>query len=225
MKTQVWSKVEEKWADLLTLQDNEVHRLKVTGNMLTLKRNLGKVLEALEQGKAPADCGAKVIETIDPRTITKAELGEGNGSLTIHGGGTTAKSLKFSTGEGNADQILGLILAQSGRAFQPKQEEISVVEALIPPGVVGLVVGGLSFAAYDAASKMAQGEDVEVNGLRRRGMKRMLLSVAEMLGTTGITIVGGVLLLLIAAWAVRRITHRPMRTVLLPADAVLTNPV
>lgn len=217
MEPRIWSKVEEKQAHVLMLQGHEVHLLKVTGNMLTLKRNVKNALEALGQGRGPKEAGAKPVATLDARSIAKAELSPGNGSLTLHGEAEKGKKLAYSTGDNDADAILRAILAESGRAFRPTQEPIGVGEALLPPAIIGAIGGGLSFALYDSAAKMASGEDVEVTGIRRRGIKRMLINAAEVLGTGGSIGVGVLVLALVLAWAVRRITHRPERTVWLPA--------
>lgn len=219
METQIWSKAEEKWAYILVLRGNEVHHLKVTGSMVTLKRNLKGVLEALEQGKEPSDAGAKWVETLDARTISKAEVSPENNSLTIKGEGDKAKELSYTTGDSNADEILRAILAQSGRTFQPAQEEIDAIEAVLPPIFVGAVGGLLWGLVYHSAGKLATGEDVEVEGVRRRGLQRMLITVAEILGTNGTIAVGVVLLLLVVGWAAKRLIHRPKRTVWLPETA------
>jgi hypothetical protein len=219
MESQIWVKSEEKWAYIFTLRGHEVHRLKVTGNMLTLKRKVQGVLEGLQQGQDPSAVGAKSVETLDARTIGKAEVSPGNGSLTLHGEGDGSRTLKFSTADDNADEILKLVLAQSGRTFQPTQEEIGVVEALIPPVVIG-ALGGLFWAGvYQAAGEIAAGKEVEVRGFRRRGLQRMLITVAEILGPGGTYVAGVVLLVLILGWAVTRIVRRPERTVWLPEKA------
>jgi hypothetical protein len=219
MESQIWLKSEAKWAYILVLRGHEVHRLKVTGSMVTLKRNLKAVLEALEQGKAPSEAGAKSVETLDARAITKAEVSPGNSLLTLHGEGDNAKELTYSPADSNADEILRTILAQSGRTFQPTQEEIGVVEALLPPVIIG-ALGGLFWAGvYESAGKLAAGEVVEVHGVRRRGLQRMLIAAAEILGTGGTVAVGVVLLLLILGWAAKRIIRRPERTVWLPEKA------
>ncbi|QDV36572.1 hypothetical protein [Tautonia plasticadhaerens] len=218
MDALIWHKSEEKFANVLTLRGHEVHRLKVTGNVLTLKKKLQGVLEGLQQGKAPTEVGAKSIETLDARTIGKAQVSPGNGSLTLQGGEDGAKSLSFSTGDGNADEILREILAQSGKEFRPAQEDIGVVEALLPAVIAGGVGGLLWMGVYQAAGTLASGGDVEVSG-RRRGMKRLLAGVAEVLGTTGTIAVGVLLLVLVMGWAYRRLSKRPQRTVWLPESA------
>lgn len=219
MESQIWLKSEEKWAYILVLNGHEVYRLKITGNVLTLKRKVKGVLEALEQGQAPPDAGAKSVESLDARTIVKAQVSPGNSSLTIHGGADGTQSLSFSTADSNADEILRTILAQSGRTFQPTQEEIGVVEALLPPVILG-ALGGLFWAGvYQAAGKLAAGEEVAVKGVRRRGLQRMLIAVAEVLGTNGTIAVGVVLLVLILAWTAHQLVRRPERTVWLPEKA------
>ncbi len=216
METQIWSKSEEKWAYILVLRDQEVHCLKLTGNVFTLKGKVKTALEALSQGQAPAEVKAKAVETLDTRTISKAEVSPGNDALTLHGGQDGSKTLTYSTGEKNAEEILRAILAQSGRAFAPTKEEIGVIEALIPPVVIGAIGGFFCVGIYDDARKLAAGEDVEVTSIRRRGLRRLMITAAEMLGTNGSIAVGVALLLLIVGWAAKRIIHRPERTVWLP---------
>ena len=109
---QIWSKVQDKFAQILVLRGQEVHLLKVTGISLTLKRKVQGVLEALQQGQSPADAGAKPVETLDARAIRKAEVSPGNGSLTLHGEGDKPRKLTFSTADSDADGILQAILAQ-----------------------------------------------------------------------------------------------------------------
>jgi hypothetical protein len=219
MESQIWSKAEEKWAYILVLRGQDVHVLKVTGNLLTLKRNLKGVLEGLTAGQEPASVGAKSVETLDARTISKAEVSPGNNSLTLHGGPEGSKKLAYSTGDANAGEILQAILAQSGRTFQQSQEEIGIVEALLPPAIVGGIGGFLWAGVYQSAGQIAAGEEVEVKGFRRRGLKRILIWAAEMLGTGGTVAVGAVLLALILGWAAMRIIKRPERTVWLPENA------
>lgn len=216
METQIWFKSEEKWAYILVLRGHEISYLKVTGNVLTLKKNLQNTLEALQQGQNPAEVGAKVVQTLDARALTKAEVSPGNSHLTLHGGPDGSTRLIHTTADDNADAILQAIVAQSGKTFQPAQEEIGVGEALIPPVLFGAVGGVVWWLVYNAAGKMAGGENVEVHGFRRRGLQRILITAAQFLGTGGTIAVGVVLLLLIVAWAANRIIHRPERTVWLP---------
>ena len=69
--------------------------LKITGISLTLKRKVQGVLDALRDGKEPSDVGAKSLETLDARAISKAEVSPGNGSLTLHGSGEVRSQIEL----------------------------------------------------------------------------------------------------------------------------------
>lgn len=216
METQIWSKAEEKWAYILVLKGQDLYRLKVTGNVLTLKRKYQSALEALQQGQSPEDVGAKSVEVLNARSIQKAQVSPGNSSLTVYGGEDGSKSLSYSTGDDNADAILKTILAQSGKSFTVSQEDVGVVEALLPPLIIG-GLGGLGWGAvYQAAGTIAAGEEVEIKGARHRGIKRLLAWLGELLGTGGTIAVGVVLLALVLGWAVSRLVRRPQRSVWVP---------
>jgi hypothetical protein len=218
MESQIWSNSQEKRAYILQLRGQEVNVLKVTGNVLTLKRNVSKVLESLQQGQPASSAGASSVETLDTRTIKKAEVSPGNSSLTLHGGPEGSKKVSYSTSGSDADQILQTILATTGQTFQQSKEEIGVMEALLPPAIFGGLTGLFWWGVYQYAGQAAAGEEVEITG-RRRGFKQILLWVAEMLGTTGTIAVGVVLLALILGWAAARVVKRPERTVWVPQQA------
>ena len=216
MGSQIWMKSEEKWAYVLVLEGNEVHRLKVTGNMLTLKRKLQGVLEALQQGQEPAAAGAKTIETFDIRTLRKAQVSPGNGSLTLYGGEDGSQELKYTTADDDADKILQAVLTQAGLTFQSTQEEVGVGEALIPPVVIGAIGGLFCAGLYQSAGRIAAGEHLEAKRIRHRGLEQLMIRAAEILGATGTVVVSVALVVLVVGWAARRIIHRPERTVWLP---------
>ncbi|MHC5544200.1 hypothetical protein ACYOEI_38725, partial [Singulisphaera rosea] len=209
METQIWCKTQEKWANILILRGNEVSSLKVSGMSITLKGKVQGVLDALGQGQDPAEVKAKLQQTLDVRAIGKAVVSPGNSSLTLHGEGEGAPKVEFAPAEDNADEILRTILARSGRTYQPAQEEIGVVEALIPPALLGVVGGIIWGLIYHTAGELASGVDVEVNGVRRRGLQRILITIAGILGTNGSIAVGVLLLLLVVGWAAKRVVHRP----------------
>lgn len=212
---QIWSKVSEKFAYILVLRGQEVHLFKVTGMSMLLKGKVRKVLDALEQGQDPVEAGGKLVETLDARAIGKAEVAPGNGSLKLYGDGEKPRSISFSTEGSTADEVLKAILDQSGRNFQTEQEDIGVVEALVPPAIFGVLGGLLWLGINQSAGKLAAGEEVEARG-RRRAIQELLNWVAGLLGTTGTMILGGVLLALIVGWAGSRLVNRPQRTVWRP---------
>ncbi len=65
---------------------------------------------------------------------------------------------------------------------------------------------------YMAAVGTEQGDEARVHG-RNAGAKRLLLFVANLLGTNGTIAVGAILLALFVGWAVMRVVKRPQRLV------------
>lgn len=218
MQSQIWSKVDDKWATILMLRGHEVSCLSLNGLSLTLKRKVQGIVEALQQGKTPEEAGVKKAETLDARTIGRAEVSPGNDSLTLKGEGEGGKKLTFSTGGKDADRIVQAILAASGRDFLTTQEEIGAFESIIPPVLVGVVGGVISAAIYGAAGKLESGEQIEIKG-RRRGVQQLMISAAETLGTRGALGIGAAVVVLALAWGALRIVRRPHRTVWLPETA------
>lgn len=212
---QIWSKVSDKFAYILLLRDQEVQLFKVSGMSLTLKGKVRKVLDALEQGGDPGQAGGKVVETLDAKSIRKAEVSPGNDSLKLYGEGEKPRTLSFSTDGSRADEVLQIILAQSGRTFHTAQEEIGLIEALAPPAIIGVICGLLWAGLNQSANQLAAGGEVEIRGTRR-GLKQLMVRLAEMLGTSGTMALGVVLLLLVLGWAAARVFKRPQRTVWRP---------
>ena len=214
METQIWLNSKKNWrrpswADILMLRGHEVCSLRVMGDVLTLKRNVKAVIDELKKGQPPpSGTWAKWFKTLDARTLGKAVVNEDNSSLSLQGGGDGSTKLTYPTDDFNADEIVQVILAKCGRTFQPTKEQIGVVEALIPPAILG-AVGGLCWWAvlYQPAGRIAAGE--ELQRVRRSISQRLLLWVAELLGTGGTVVVGVLLLVLILGGAAKRVARRP----------------
>lgn len=215
MEQQIWVKSDEKWAYILVLRGHEVSRLKVTGSSFTIKKKVKAVLEALERGEAPADAGAKSVETLDARSIVKASVPPENASLTLYGGPDGATKLEHTSGSDDAGQILQAILAKSDRAFQPSQEALTAFEAVIGPVIIGVIGGFLWLGINQAAGEIAAGGHPEAHG-RRAAWGRMLIWAGGMLGQTGAAVLGVALLVLIVGWIAARLIKRPERTVWMP---------
>jgi hypothetical protein len=222
MEAQLWVKLqdEERWADILVLRGQEVYRLTVIADIKGLRHKLAPALEALQSGQDPQSLKADRVKSLNAQTITKADVSPDNEKLTLYYGENGSKKLIHSTGDNNAGAILQEILAQSGKTFQPVEVEIGASEALAGPVVVGVMAMAVVALIYANAGRMAAGQEVEVEGRNRiAGFLRSLKWMAQLLGPIGTIAVGAVVLILIVAWAVRSVTHRPKRTVWLPAQS------
>jgi hypothetical protein len=213
MDVQLWSKADEKRAVILALRDDEIHCLEVTGNKA--RQEAARILGALQQGQEPSTLSANSSSAIKVGSIGRAQVCEDNMLVEFHPEGENGKPLKFASGDKKGAEIIRAVLAGAGRPYREEKQDITAVEAVIPPIIIGVVGGFFWTMVYWAAGTIASGEEVKVSG-SRRGLGRMFVWAAELLGMNGTIIVGVLLLLAIIGWATMRVVRRPQRTVWQP---------
>lgn len=213
MESRVWANAQDKFVDFLVFRGEEIHTFRVRG--LMLKRKAQGIAEQIEQGAHPAEAGAKPTSTAI-HAIHQVDVSPSNKSLTFYAPDGT--KLKFTSSNADADAILATILERGGRTFIPAQQPIGVVEAVIPPTILGVIGGLFWLALQDTVQKHAAGEEVEVKG-RRQGMQKLLVWVADTLGSNGVMLVGVGLGILVVVWLLSRLLKRPERTVWVPATS------
>ncbi len=216
MDVQLWSKADEKRAVILALRGDEIHCLEVTGNKA--RKEAARILGALQEGQEPSTLGANSSSALKVGSIGRAQVCEDNTLVEFHPEGENGKPVKFASGDKKGAEIIRSVLARAGRPYREEKQDITAVEAVLPPIIIGVIVGFVWTMIYWTAGKIASGENVEVSG-RRRGLQQMFVWVAEMLGLNGTLAVGAVLLLAIIGWATMRVVRRPQRTVWQPEPA------
>ena len=210
MDLQIWSKVEDKRGIVLALRGDEVHRLEISGNKA--RQDVPRMMEALQQGLEPAVVGAHSVESLKLASIGQVQVSPDQDDVEFRAGGENGTTLKFSTAGNNAMEIARTILARTGRSFGEERQDITAVEAVLPPLIIGGILGVVWALLYGAAGQVASGEEIEVHG-RRAGLKRLFVMVAELLGVNGTLVLGAVLLLWILGWVTMRVARRPQRTI------------
>lgn len=210
MDLQIWSKVEEKRGVILALRGDAVHRIGISGRKA--RREVPKMIEALEQGQEPASLGAGSVETLKVGSIGRAEVNPEKNHVKFRAEGDDGASLKFSTSDYGAAEIARLVLARAGRAFHEERHDLGPLEALFQPALIGAIIGFFWWLLYNSANQLAAGGEIKV-GNRRRGLQQIMIQVAEMLGVNGTLMIGAALLALILGWAAMRVVRRPQRTV------------
>ncbi|MCW5558829.1 MAG: hypothetical protein KIT22_13495 [Verrucomicrobiae bacterium] len=197
---------------MLMLRNHEVTSLKVIGNLSPFEEQVQETLRGLEEGRLVTEVGAEVVAALDVRTIRKAHVDRGNKWLTLYGGEDGTKSLSFWTEGSNAEEILQTILSLSGKSFSQSREDVGVIEALAGPASIGMLAGLGWFALYYSAASIEAGEQVKFRGRT----KAFFSQLGYLLGTSGVIVVGVVLLALVLVWGFRVIRKRPQRTVWVP---------
>lgn len=172
----------------------------------------------MQEGQEPSTLGANSSSALKVGSIGRAQVCEDNTLVEFHPEGENGKPVKFASGDKKGAEIIRSVLARAGRPYREEKQDITAVEAVLPPIIIGVIVGFVWTMIYWTAGKIASGENVEVSG-RRRGLQQMFVWVAEMLGLNGTLAVGAVLLLAIIGWATMRVVRRPQRTVWQPEPA------
>jgi hypothetical protein len=210
MDLKLWSKVEEKRGIVLALRGDEVHRLEVTGSKA--RADVLRILDVLQQGQEPGGVGANSVQSLKLASIGEVRTSPDHDHVELRSENERGTTLKFPTDGKNATEIAQTIVARTGRSFREEQQDITAVEAVVPPLIIGLIVGVLWALLYGTAGQVAAGEQIEVHG-RRAGLKKLFVMVAEMLGMNGTLVLGGVLLAWILGWGTMRLVRRPQRTI------------
>lgn len=121
-------------------------------------------------------------------------------------GKTDEATLYFATMNtfAQARELAGAI----GRPSRESEPRSSLIGLLSFPGIVFLACGVILGLIYLAANDLESGKDVPVGG-RRALLKAIIAGIASVLGTKGVLIIGGILLLLIFVWVVKNILAWP----------------
>jgi hypothetical protein len=210
MDLQVWSKAEEKRGVVLALRGDEVHRIEVTGNKA--RQEVPRIIGGLQQGQEPAILGANSVQTLKLASIGQTRVSPDQDEVEFRVEGENGSTLTFSTSDNKAGEIARTVLARTGRSFREEQQDIAAFEAVLPPLILGVILGVVWALLYGTAGQLESGEEVQVHG-RRAFYKQLFAWVAGMLGVNGTLILGAVLLIWILGWATRRVIRRPQRTV------------
>ncbi|WP_435313647.1 hypothetical protein [Cellulophaga fucicola] len=83
-----------------------------------------------------------------------------------------------------------------------KNTEQKKTKAWIKPSMYSLIAAILTFAGYSSALKLEAGENVSVSG-SRRGLKKILISISETLGSTNTLILGTLITVVFIFFAIK----------------------
>ena len=113
------------------------------------------------------------------------------------------------------DVVLAALARRLGPRFKKQEVQYGVARAALAPLLTGAGLAAFTYIAVQAAIGIAEGEEAEIRG-RSQGVKRMFVWAVELLGPTGVTIVGAFLVLGCIAWLVARVKQPPLMITLSP---------
>lgn len=113
------------------------------------------------------------------------------------------------------DQFFQVVEDHLGDDFRFTEKELNRFEASLIPLAWVAGISFLTFVFYLAADEMAGGEEPEIQG-RRSGLKALVAWLINVVGTTGVLVVGGICLAIAVFVLVKRIVDPPILMTLAP---------
>jgi hypothetical protein len=221
METRVWHKIEDKQGTVLALTGDAVHHISFSGK--NAKQEATEAVTALLAGKDPATVVSSSSKAVPLAAINRVEVSHDHGTVKFH----TVEAdkpvkVEFMVRSGDdGPGIARAVVERTAITHPERSEDIGVVEALLAPVILGVIAGVAWVFVYFAATALDSDEEINVaqGGRRGRGLKRLIVFVAEILGTNGTIAVGAVLLAAFVGWAILRVVKRPQQLVWGPPAA------
>ncbi len=221
MDNRVWHKVEDKQGAVLVLTGDALHRIEFSGK--NAKREVTEVVTALLGGKDPASVVSSGSKTVPLSAIQRVEVSHDRDTvkfLTVEADKPVKVEFTVRSGD-DAPGIARAVVVRAAISHPERNEDIGVAEALLGPVIMGVIVGVLWAFVYGASTTLDAGEEINVaqGSSRGRFFNRIIVLIAELLGTNGTIAVGALFLAAFLGWAILRIVKRPQRLVWGPPAA------
>lgn len=151
---------------------------------------LGEQLARLEADPAATPDGAKHIPFA---TITNVRYNEKDQHLDIHyRQGKDKKEATFTFADTAEREEVFAELKKVLPTYSEKRQEMNAMSAGVKPLLVALVLSFFTYIGFRAAQQLAAGAEAEVSG-RHSGVKRLFAWLLDLLGPTGVLIIGGLM--------------------------------
>ena len=129
-------------------------------------------------------------------------------------GKTRMRNITFKDAA-HRDAALQALERRLAPRFTKAEVQYGVVRAALVPLLTTAALAALTYVSYMAAGGVAAGEAVDIHG-RARAQKRMFAWALEILGPTGVAVVGGLIVLGCIGWLVVRVKKPPLMVTLTP---------
>jgi hypothetical protein len=111
------------------------------------------------------------------------------------------------------DRAFDTLRRRLGPRFVKDEQQYGLAGAAFAPLATTLVLAGVTWFLMGAARELDAGVEVTIRG-SQRGLKRMVALALDLLGPTGVMIVGGLLVVASIAWLVARLKNPPLMATL-----------
>lgn len=107
------------------------------------------------------------------------------------------------------DAALRLIHKRLGPQFRWREEQYGLARAAGAPLITGALMSAFTYVSAMAATGLASGEEADIHG-RNRAAKSAFVWALDLIGPTGVWIVGGLAVVGCILWMVGRVKRPPL---------------
>ncbi len=160
----------------------------------------------IEEGESPLNVFGDRATMIPYFSIKKIKLEENDEDIEVYYKAEKDSKSKTLSPVDTAvrQEILTEIQSHLGEDFTTMTEKYSLPRAIFPSLMTLSVFIFITKFLYAVAARIAAGTEIEVSG-RRSGLKKLFLWILDLLGPTGVLILGGLLMLLTALVLFKRL--------------------
>jgi hypothetical protein len=153
-------------------------------------------------------------EEIAFRSISSVKANRHRSDLNVHynDGQVRIKNIDFDS-PAIRDRAFESLRRRLGPRFVKDEVQYNVLSAAFAPLLTVVVFAGITMFLMGAAQELADGVEARTSG-RNAFLKSMFVLVLNVLGPTGVMIVGGLLVLAALAWLVARVRKPPLMAIL-----------
>ncbi len=170
-----------------------------------------QAVDALQAGRSPATVFGKDAKHVTFRSMTRVQYDEHDSDIEFHyrdGKDDASVSVSIET-PGLREQVFAAAQQQLSDTFGAYETHYSRWRAALGPLISVTVFGLGTLALRAAAIAIRAADEVEVSG-RRQGLKKLFAWVLDTLGPMGVSVIGG-LLVLLSAWVLYTRLQQPQR--------------
>jgi hypothetical protein len=207
-----WLDKDDDNTNLIVVSDEAVYAEQLDGP--SCQRRVAE----LNAGKSPATVFGADATHVVLRSVSRVQQSSDDEDIdfiTRDGKDEKTKSITIRDPGLRAEIFTAIEKATQGR-FARHEDQYSRPRAAFASALALTIVGFLTKISASAAAVIASTEDYEVEG-RKQGLKRLIVWILDLLGPTGVWIVGG-LICALAAWSLYTKIKSPPSITLLQAE-------
>jgi hypothetical protein len=188
---QHWIDTQDGSTQLIVVTDEAVYADKMSKDAAV------QAVDALESGRSPAMVFGKDAKHVAFRAMTRVQYNEHETDIEFHhrdGKDDSVVSVFIET-PGLRERIYDHLRERLADQFAAHETHFSRWRAAFGSLMALTVFGFGTLLLRGAAAAVRAAGEIEYEG-RRQGMKKLFVGVLDLLGPTGVTVIGGILMLL-----------------------------